>query len=114
MPDGEIPLSGDEGPEISGPPRPAIEVPEDLPSGFWEKAMGLEFKYSRAALIVVLACLLGGIVLFVLGVTGSTSWTVKVYGAESKLLDAAPGVVFFVVGLFVLWLTRFTVKTRRG
>ena len=55
-----------------------------------------------------------GIVLFFLGITGAVSWTAKVLGAESQLVDAAPGVVLFVVGLFVVLVTRYDVKTTQS
>jgi len=105
--------AGGEGPGIPGPPKPWIDVPGDLPSGFWEKAMRLEFMYALAGLIVVLICILGGIVLFLLGVTGSMSWTLEMLGAKSNLLDAAPGAVLFVVGLFLARVTRFDVKVSK-
>ncbi|HVH64832.1 MAG TPA: hypothetical protein VM674_02260 [Candidatus Acidoferrum sp.] len=33
-------------------------------------------------------------------------------GFQSKLSDAAPGTVLFVIGLAVVWLTRFAVGVR--
>lgn len=66
--------------------------------------------YSLAGLILGLACVIGGIILFLNGVTGSTNWTAKFIGAESNISDAAPGVVLFIVGLFIVWVTRFNAK----
>jgi len=112
MADRKIQPGRGEGPEK--PPEPMIEVPSDLPPGYWEEATRFQFIYSLGGQILGLGCIVGGIALFWLGVTGSTSWTVKILGAESKLLEAAPGAVLFVVGLFLVWVTRFAVKTRRG
>jgi hypothetical protein len=69
--------------------------------------------YSLSGLTLGLACVVGGLILTLYGVTGSAGWTAKVLGLESKLSDAAPGVVLFIVGLFVVWATRFSVKSRK-
>ena len=60
-----------------------------------------------------LACVLGGIVLFFHGVTGSTGWIAELVGAKSTLTDAPPGVVLFVVGFLVIVATGFRVKSAR-
>jgi hypothetical protein len=117
MPDGDIGPTGGEGPGIPGPPtpvppRPAIEVPDDLPPSYWERATTFQLIYSLGGLILGLACIIGGIVLFLHGVTGSTSWTTEIIGLESELSDAAPGTVLFIVGLFLVFVTRYVVKTR--
>ncbi len=44
------------------------------------------------------------------GVAGSTSWTAKVLGLESNLNDAAPGVVLFLVGMFMVFITKPKVR----
>jgi hypothetical protein len=66
--------------------------------------------YSTIALVLGLVCIVGGIVLFLNGVAGATSWTASVLGAESKISDAAPGAVLFVVGLFIVYITRYRFK----
>ncbi|MBU1145694.1 MAG: hypothetical protein KJ971_07595 [Firmicutes bacterium] len=66
--------------------------------------------YSIAGLMVGLLCVIGGIVLFLNGVAGSTSWTAKFIGVESDISDAAPGAVLFIVGLFIVFLTRYIFK----
>ena len=67
--------------------------------------------YSLGGLILGLACILGGIVLFLRGVSGATSWTAKLLGAESNITDAAPGAILFIVGLFLVVTTRFRHRT---
>jgi hypothetical protein len=71
-----------------------------------------QFIYSLIGLVLGLVCILGGIILFVLGITGATSWTLSMLGADSKALDAAPGAVLFIVGIFIVLLTRFMYKER--
>ena len=80
---------------------------------FWGRLATLQLIYSLAGLLLGLACIIGGILLFFHGVTGSSSWVGEVIGVKSNLSDAAPGTVLFVVGLAVVWLTRFAVRVRQ-
>ena len=73
----------------------------------------LQLAYSLAGLTLGLICVVGGILLFFHGVTGSTSWVGHVIGVQGGLSDAAPGTVLFIVGLLVVWITRFDVRVRR-
>ena len=61
--------------------------------------------------VLGLASILGGILLFLAGVTGKMSWSAKFLGATSEMLDAAPGAVLLVVGLIIVFVTRY--KSRR-
>ena len=80
---------------------------------FWGRLAVLQLIYSLAGLVFGLACVVGGILLFFHGVAGSSSWVGEFIGVQSKLSDAAPGTVLFVVGLVVVWLTRFAVRVRQ-
>ena len=92
----------------------ALELPPDpRERHFWGRLAVLQLIYSLAGLVFGLACIVGGIVLFFHGVAGSSSWVGEFIGVQSKLSDAAPGTVLFVVGLAVVWLTRFTVRVRQ-
>jgi uncharacterized membrane protein len=73
----------------------------------------LQLAYSLAGLTLGLICVVGGILLFFHGVSGSTSWVGHVIGLQGGLSDAAPGTVLFVVGLLIVWITRFDVRVRR-
>src|SRR3989475_5302947 len=79
----------------------------------WGRLATLQLIYSLAGLVFGLACIVGGILLFFHGVAGSSSWVGEFIGVQSKLSDAAPRTVLFVVGLPVVWLTRFPVPVRR-
>src|SRR3989475_13146671 len=79
----------------------------------WGRLATLQLIYSLAGLVFGLACIVGGILLFFHGVAGSSSWVGEFIGVQSKLSDAAPGTVLFVVGLAVVWLTRFAVRVRQ-
>ncbi|HEX9000127.1 MAG TPA: hypothetical protein VGB07_09540 [Blastocatellia bacterium] len=71
-----------------------------------------EYSYGKLGLVLGLSSIIGGIVLGLNGVAGSTSWTAKLLGLESKINDAAPGVVLFIVGLFMVWATKPRVKMK--
>ena len=73
-----------------------------------------KFIYSMTGMILGLVCILGGVFLFLRGVTGSTSWSASILGNESKLSDAAPGVILFIIGLFMVIVTRYKVKIEYG
>jgi TRAP-type C4-dicarboxylate transport system permease small subunit len=73
----------------------------------------LKFAYSMVGLAVGLACIGAGVVLGLNGVAGHTSWTASVFGLSTNLNDAAPGVIVFVVGIFMVFLTRFKVRHER-
>lgn len=66
--------------------------------------------YSTIGLILGHVCVLGGIYLFVLGVTGEMNWSLKVFGNESVIANAASGAVLFIVGLFLVIVTKFKFK----
>jgi hypothetical protein len=91
----------------------ALELPPN-PGGrnFWQRLVLLQLIYSLAGLVLGLACVIGGILLFFHGVAGSSSWVGEFIGVQGRLSDAAPGTVLFVVGLLVVWLTRFDVRLR--
>lgn len=92
----------------------ALELPPDpRERNFWGRLAILQLIYSLAGLVLGLACVIGGILLFFHGVAGSSSWVGQVIGVQSKLSDAAPGTVLFIVGLAVVWLTRFSVRVRQ-
>jgi hypothetical protein len=91
-----------------------LELPADpRERHFWGRLAMLQLIYSLAGLVLGLACIVGGILLFFHGVSGSSSWVGEVIGVKSKVSDAAPGTVLFVVGLAVVWLTRFAVRVRQ-
>jgi uncharacterized protein YjeT (DUF2065 family) len=67
-----------------------------------------EAKKSTFGLVIGLICLVAGLVLIYAGVEGSIDWTLKGIGLESKLAKASPGALLFVVGVIIIWITRFS------
>lgn len=84
-----------------------------ISKGFWKKAALFQLIYSLTGLVLGLSCIIGGIVLFFHGITGSSSWTVKFLKLESNISDAAPGVILFIVGLFIVCVTKFVIKVKK-
>jgi hypothetical protein len=87
-----------------------IEIPFFAVDEVWKKAAQYQFWYSVLGLIVGTICVVGGIILFIHGIVGRTSWTASVLGMNSQLTDAAPGSIFGILGLFIIWVTKFKVK----
>ena len=77
-----------------------------------DRAIKLEYLYGMLGLVLGLASIIGGVILCLNGVTGSTSWTAKLLGLESQINDAVPGVVLFIVGLFMIWVTKPKVRLK--
>ncbi len=78
-----------------------------------EQSVTHEYAYARLGLLLGLVCILGGLILFLRGVSGSTAWTAAVLGLESTLSDAGPGAVLFVVGMIVVFVTRPSVIMKK-
>ena len=87
--------------------------PSPKGNDFWKKALRYQFIYSMLGLVLGLVCVVGGVVLFLRGVSGTISWTTKILGLESNVSDAAPGAILFIVGLFVIIITRFGTKIKK-
>jgi len=78
---------------------------------FWRQASVFQFIYSVLGLVLGLACAFCGVMLFFHGIAGSSNWAMKVIGVQSHVCDAAPGVILFVIGLFVVYVTRYGVRS---
>lgn len=78
----------------------------------WNRATLLHFWYSISGLVLGIVCVIIGMILTLRGVTGSSSWTAKFLGLRSEITDAAPGVIFGLLGLFVIWITKFNVQSK--
>ena len=92
-------------------------APVDIPAqaaepGLWSRVSFMQFAYSVLGLVAGLACIVFGVVLFFNGVPGSVSWTTKFLGLQSQINGAAPGTILFLVGLFIIWITRFDIRAR--
>ena len=86
-----------------------VTIPPDLlDKGFWKLVMFYQFCYSIVGLLTGLACEIGGMILFIGGITGNGHWTTTLFGIQ--ITDAAPGTVLFLIGLACWQFTRFDVQ----
>jgi arginine exporter protein ArgO len=68
----------------------------------------LGFWYSTLVLPVAALCILCGTTLFLAGITGNISWSARAPGGlGTDVTNAAPGVIFVIVGLLMICVTRF-------
>ena len=66
--------------------------------------------YSTIGLFLGLICIIGGVYLFIQGASGEMNWSLKLLGNESSIINAAPGAILFIVGLFLVLITKFKFK----
>lgn len=70
-----------------------------------------QFIYSIVGVIFGASSMIVGSILLYLGLSGSSSFTTKLLGADISITDAGPGTVLFIVGLLVVFITKFDVKS---
>ena len=95
---------------------PPGKIPDDAETFTAEVAkwvVWLHAIYSIAGLVLGLAFALLGVVLLLHGVAGTAGWVVQVLGLKSSLSDAAPGVVLAVIGVVVVFVTRFDIRVQK-
>ncbi|SRR5258707_9491265 len=74
------------------------------------QAIKNEYRYATLGLVLGLCAILGGTILALHGIVGHASWTAGLLGFESKINDAAPGAILFIVGVFFVFITKPHVK----
>lgn len=86
-----------------------MEVPKQVVSEVTDRRLSLtlKFVYSIVGLVLGLACILSGSILGLYGVTGHSNFIASLLGLSVQLNDAAPGVVIFIVGIFMVLITKF-------
>lgn len=77
-----------------------------------KRTMLYKLIYSLFGLVLGLTCILVGGYLGLSGVAGNSRMVAEVLGLKTELSDATPGVVLFVVGIFMVWITRFNPRIR--
>jgi hypothetical protein len=77
------------------------------------RAVVFEYIYGVLGLLIGVTAVILGAVMCLNGVVGNTSWTMKVLGAESQINDALPGVIFALIGFFLVRVTKPQVRLKR-
>jgi hypothetical protein len=71
-----------------------------------------EHRSPLSSLLLGVVVLLLGCLLFYLGISGNVTRLVRAFGLANEVVDASPGALLFIVGVFVIWSTleRVTAK----
>jgi hypothetical protein len=81
-----------------------VEADATVPPEILTVAIREEFRYHTVVLIGALIIVVLGVILLLMGVTGSINWHLTVPGVDSSLTNAAPGAVAIVLGGVVIIL----------
>jgi len=90
------------------------EIPGNVSPQIWRTVIRQEFWYSLIGLVSGFSTIILGIYLSAKGLLGKIDWIVNVKGIESRLLNATPGVVLFLIGFFIIVFTRYKVKVSKN
>lgn len=81
---------------------------------FGMQAIKYEFIIVLISLIGGIGCLIAGLVLTILGFTGSIEWIVEATGFTSKLINASPGIVLMIIGFWLTLKSRIDIKAKKN
>lgn len=76
-------------------------------------ALKYEYLIALFSMFGGYTLILGGIVLMILGITGSIDWIVEIDGITSKLINASPGLIMVIVGAFIVLKSRMKIKVTK-
>ena len=92
--------------------NPEAEIPYSAKtSHLWKRVALFQMIYSMTGLLAGLICIIIGMIPFINGYLGTSSITAKIIGSEININDTAPGGILFAVGLLVIYITKFNIKT---
>lgn len=72
----------------------------------------MQLVYSIVGMGVGLACVLSGGYLSLNGYSNNSKWLITAMDLKSEISDAGPGVILFVVGVLIIYTSRFRVKVK--
>ncbi len=98
---------------MSSKPLLQSEFPGDIDPEIAANIIQGEKTQSKSGSIIGFICILFGVVLLILGITGSVDWNIKTIGIESSLTNAAPGVVLIIVGFLIIFVTKFNIIVKK-
>jgi len=79
-----------------------------------KEAIRFHFLYSMCGLVIGVLCIGGGVTLVLLGITGNTHFVADLFRVHSEVSDASPGVVLCFVGLLIVFVTRYEVRSSKS
>src|SRR5437773_188830 len=90
-----------------GPEIEEVELDPSVPSDVQKAALEAQSRYSQMGLVLGVIVVVGGVVLTALGYSGSVSIAFEDGTRKAKLVTGSLGVVIALIGLAVVWFTRF-------
>ncbi len=107
MAENDVPPDGDE-------PTRKLHITGQADSTVVEGALAVEMGYLRLVERAAFLLIVIGAVLSVAGATGAVDWTLNIAGVNSRLTNAAPGVVCVVAGVLLLTFARPNIRIEAG
>jgi hypothetical protein len=96
----------------SGPRLDRVDISKKVSPTVQKKLIAQQFAVSMVSLVLGALATTAGVVLTMLGLTGTIQWSFSGFGINSKLANASPGIFLCVVGVLIIALNRFVVKIR--
>ena len=78
-----------------------------------ERLVDSQKTYSVMGLWLGFVCIIAGVILLLVNVSGSLTWKFQIPGLSSELSQAAPGALLFVAGACIVFATRFSIRLRK-
>ena len=76
-------------------------------------AVHIEFLSFLLPFISGTACIIGGIILTILGFSGNITWIVEVSGFTSRLANASPGIILIIIGALLICSKKYEVRIQK-
>ncbi len=83
-------------------------------SKFWKLLLIIHYSYNIIVLIVGSIFIFKGYELVERGINGEIEWILKVFGSESTLRNASPGIFLVIVGFFIILFARDNVEYKKN
>ncbi len=87
----------------------SVNVDPTAPSEIQQQATAGERFYALAGMAVSALLAVAGVVLVILGFSGSVDFGFTVGGASAHVVTGSIGIVVVIVGAGIIWATRYTV-----
>jgi hypothetical protein len=101
--------------KLPAKPRPEVEsvdIPSDLSPDLQKTIFKDERDNARRGLIIGSLAILAGVILIILGATATVDLTFSGGDSEGHLITGSVGLVIALIGLAVIFFTRYRVKVR--
>ena len=92
-----------------------IEIPNNSSDDVIKEAIKSQYRYSIIGYIVGIVIILLGIILLVLKIFFPLNdLSFKILSFSISTSNASPGIILFIIGLIIIYITRFSVKTKKN